>query len=476
MVEYIIDKHTGETFRTDDHQHEAYVHLLDNERAMLFLGMSMSKTVVALTYLQDMIHWQFAMERALVIAPPNVATITWPDEANKWQHLEGLRMSYVLGNPEERLAALSTPADVYVISVSNIVWLCNLLQHKWPFDCVLIDEIDFFKGRDSGRFKTLRKYIAHSRYRIGMTGTPQPAELYDLWSQFALIDDGARLFNTWGAFADKYLHKKIVGGMHIKYVPLPGAEKVIYHKISDITLSKITKEHVKLPPLHVIDEVLHFDDYDAEVYNSLERESVLQYLGAAQQGVVTVKTASDMSNKLLQLSGGAVYDDETIIEDRRKWHIVNEVKMSKIKALRASLSNENIILVYWYQHELERLKMAFPDARVMRKGAKAREDFEDWNAGRIPVLLIHPASTSHGLNLQWGGRRMIWYTCTWRLGIYLQTIARIWRRGVDKDVFIHRLIVKGTRDEKVSARLDSRESDQDFLLSEVKRLRKKYKL
>lgn len=473
----------GKDYTTDPHQVEAYEHLDANPRAALFLGMSLSKTVTALSYLYDMHYTECAILKTLVIAPDKVARITWPDELHTWAHLNGVRYSLITGNWKARRTALNADAEIYIIGVDNLVWLIDQYIYKsggvWtgslPFDCIVIDELSLFKGRSSERFKTLRRALKRSDipYRIGMTGTPTPNGYIDLWAQMFLLDDGQRLGDTFGKYLDKYFTTRGNGMIVYEYIARPGAVKTIAHKIQDIALTMLTRDKVKLPDLHTVDHEIELTPFDRETYNSLEEQYALDLLSGDE---VTVKTAADLTNKLLQVSSGAIYADKDPDNPKaaKQWFELNTAKLDALGDLLAKYPNENFICVYQFRHEIDRIKARFPFARELRKGKATVEDFRDWNAGRIRLLLIHPKGAGHGLNLQFGGRRMVWFSVTWNLEHYLQTVARLLRRGALKEIFIHRLIAKGTRDERVRKRLAGKDSNQTFLLNEIKELRRKY--
>jgi hypothetical protein len=468
----MYDKQKRVWFDADAHQAVAYDHLCANRRAALFLGMSLSKTVIALTYLYDMHYREVAFLRTLVIAPDKVARITWPDEIERWAHLEGMRYSLIAGTAEQRLNALKSDAEIYIVSVENVSWLVHaLLDEKKSisgygngfFDSLVIDEIDLFKNRGGQRFKNLRKFIRGIEYRIGMTGTPQPNHLTDLWAEMLLLDDGERLGARWGAFVDKYFTMHGKGMIVYEYRPKAGAAETIAHKISDIALTMKTRDAIKLPELITENVYIGLIGPDREAYDALEQEWTLDLLGG---GEVTVKTAADLTNKLLQVSSGAIYEDGT-----RVWRLLNSAKMDALRALLAQHPDENFILVYRFRHEAERVKGAFPFARELRRGVHTAQDFRDWNDGKIRLLILHPASAGHGLNLQFGGRRMIWFSLTWNLGHYQQTVARLLRRGLLSEVYVYRLMITGTRDSRVCRCLENKESSQEFLMNEVKELR-----
>lgn len=479
MIDTLHNIKTGERHATDPHQFEAFDHLVSNPRAALFLGMSLSKTVIALSYLFEMHYREVAIRRTLVIAPDKVARITWPDQINTWEHLQGLRYSVIAGDAKKRLKALEADAEVFIIGVDNLDWLIGLylkkVSGKWrgalPFDSVLIDELSIFKSRGSQRFKALKRAVEPIEYRIGMTGTPSPNGYIDLWAQMFILDDGARLGETFGKFVDKYFTTRGNGMIVYEYKPRPGAANVIAKKIQDIALTIDTDDAgIELPKVIPIDEVLELEPYDREVYDQLEREYCLEFFS----GDVTVKTGADLVNKLLQISSGAVYEDRIDPRAARVWHEVNTLKIEALGALLNKHPSETFIVVYQFKHEIDRIKAVYPFARELGKGARTAQDILDWNAGKIRLLLLHPASAGHGLNLQFGGRRMVWYTPTWNLEHFLQTIARLRRRGVTRAVFNHNLIIRGTRDEVVAKRTQAKDDDQTFILNQIKILRAKY--
>lgn len=474
LPQTLYDRHDGKHYPVDPSQIEAYEHLCANPRAGLFYDMGLSKTVIALTYLYDLHYRDCAITKTLVVAPDKVARITWPDEIEKWAHLDGMRYSVIAGDAKQRAAALSVDAEVYVIGVDNLAWLIDRYIVKksgkyvgqLPYDCIVLDELSLFKSRDSKRFKALRRAVRTVEYRIGLTGTP--GSLIDLWAQLHLLDDGERLGRTFGEYVDKYFTVRGNGMIVYEYMPRAGAPNVIAHKLRDIIIAK-KWDKKQLPPCHTDDVKLELDAFDREIYDQLEQQYALDFFDNSE---VTVKTAADLTNKLLQISGGAIYEDGKA-EDR-VWHQVNTTKIDALRDLLDKHPDENFVVVYQYRHEIDRIKAAFPFVRELRKGKRTREDMREWNAGKIRLLLLHPASAGHGLNLQFGGRRLVWFTLTWRLEHYLQTIARLWRRGQDKEVFIHRLIVNSTRDMRVVRRLATNDSNQTFLMNEIKDLRQRY--
>jgi len=506
MIAQVYDQQAGVLYDTNPHQFEAYEHLEQNRRAALFLEMSLSKTVVALSYLYDMHYKEVAFLKTLVIAPDKVARVTWPDEIAKWAHLNGLRYSLIAGTAKERLAALAVDAEVYILGVDNTAWLMDLYitqrvskntglaygewRGRLPFDSVLIDELDYFKNRSSKRYEKLARALKLSEidFRIGMTGTPMTNGYVDLWAQIKLLDDGKRLGDTFGEFESKYFKMRGNGMITYEWIPKPDTPKILANKVKDIALSMKTRDYLKLPALRIIDEELSFDPFDMETYEELEREYILEFDSARGSEywdddledwatiseAVTVKTPADLSNKLLQISSGAVYADKMEGEKGPKvWHELNTLKLDALEEIVNEYPEENLIVVYQFRHEVDRIMARFPYARQFRSGKHTKTDVDDWNSGKIKMLIIHPAGAGHGLNLQFGGRRMVWFSVTWNLGHWLQTVARILRRGALKEIFVHRLIVKGTCDEKVRKRIYTKDTNQTFLQNTIKELRNK---
>lgn len=461
--------------------------ILERERSALFLEMSLGKTIVALLYLHYMHYEDAAILNTLIVAPPNVVALTWPAELADWDNFKGMRVSFVVGNPKQREAALNADADIFIISNTNLAWLCDYYikeprKYKYvgtlPYDQIIIDEIDEMKNRGSVVFTKFERALrlSNTRYRIGMTGTPISNGYVDLWAQMFLIDEGQRLGVHFGKYVDKYFKTRSNGHIVVEYKMLAGAKEVIADKISDIALTMKTREHLELPDIDEVDEVLSFNGFDRATYDELEREYCLElfsYQDSGGDAVVTVKTPADLNMKLLQVSSGAIYSDHEDKTIAREWYELNTVKLDRLRELVEEHRGENIMVIYQFQHEVDRILKEYPQARILqRKGL--RETFRAWNAGEIPLMLMHPKSGSHGLNLQYGGRRMIWFSPTYNHRQLTQTISRIARRGAKLKFYIHFLLIKGTRDAKVRRSNHSKQSEQDFLFEETKQLRKKY--
>lgn len=396
-----------------------------------------------------------------MIAPLRVAEDTWSREVFKWQHTRHLRVSKVLGTAAQRRAALQKDADIYVINRENVVWLVETLGGKWDFDLVVIDELSSFKNHRSKRFRALRKVRPRIQRVIGLTGTPKPNGYMDLWSQVYLLDRGERLGKTITQFRNTYF-KSSYRPWGQEYELRPGAEEAINAKISDICLSMKAKDYLDLEEPLVIDIPVKLTTKEQKLYQTLERESIIELA----DDVVMGGTAAAVTNKLLQLANGAVYD-----ADRKVIHI-HDQKLDRLEELLEEASGRNVLLLYSYKHDKDRIIERFKGVRELVDS----KDIEDWNAGKVPILLAHPGSCGHGLNIQDGGHIIIWFGLPWSLELYLQANARLDRQGQKHQVVIYRLITEGTYDEEVAAALESKDASQEKFLEALKaRIERVYK-
>jgi SNF2 family DNA or RNA helicase len=432
--------------------------IIDTPRAGLFLDMGLGKTVITLTAIDQLMNDYFEVSRVLVIAPLRVAEDTWSRESQKWDHLKHLRISKVLGSASNRRKALAKDADIYVINRENVVWLTDELSQVgdgWGFDMVVIDELSSFKSHAAKRFKALRKYITRSSRVVGLTGTPAPNGLIDLWSQIYLLDGGERLGTTISGFRSRYfIPNQRNQHMIYNYKPREEAEQAINAKISDICISMRAEDWLDMPER--IDNVqrVKLSDDEMDRYNQFERDCYLDFL----EGEVTAASAAALSNKLLQYSNGAMYlaDGGYVETSNAKLDVLDEI---------IELSNGKPILCFYsYKHDLERIQKRFKFAKKLG----GSEDIEKWNNGEIPLLLAHPAGAGHGLNLQAGGNIIVWFGLTWSLELYQQANARLYRQGQENAVIIHHLITEGTADESVLASLQGKKDVQDELLDSLK--------
>lgn len=428
--------------------------ILNNPISAIFLECGLGKSVISLTAINDLMLDYFDVSRTLVIAPLRVANSTWPDEIKKWDHLKHLNFSVVIGSEKERLDALRKPAHIYLINRENVDWIITKSGVPWKFDMVVIDELSSFKSYQAKRFKSLLKVRPKIKRIVGLTGTPSSNGLMDLWAEFRLLDMGERL----GRYITYYRQNFFIPDkrnqqMIFSYKPKDGAEKKIYSLISDITISMKSKDFLKMPECVMNEVIVTLSDKEQKLYDSLKHDMML----SLEENEIDAINAATLSNKLLQMSNGAVYND-----DKESLHI-HDRKLDALEDLIEGANGKPVLVTYWFKHDLERIKDRF-DVREI----KSAKDISDWNKGKIPMALIHPASAGHGLNLQAGGSTLIWFGLTWSLELYQQTNARLYRQGQDSTVVIHHILTKGTIDEDVMKALKAKERIQDALIESVK--------
>ena len=436
------------------HDYQKYVEkfILEHPVAAVFLDMGLGKTVITLTAIRELMLERFEVSKVLVIAPLRVARDTWPNEAGKWNHLGDLRLSVVVGTDHQRNAALKTEADVYVINRENLEWLVE--NYRWDFDMVVIDELSSFKNGRSKRFRALKKVRPLVKRMVGLTGTPSPNGLMDLWAEIGILDMGQRLGRFITGFRERYfLPDKRNQMVVFSYKPKVGAEAAIYEKVSDICISMKSTDYLKMPELinNVVEVMMN--ENEQKVYETLKKEMVLELSG----GEIDAKNAGGLSNKLLQLANGSVYDDRGNVIH------VHDRKVEALEDLVEAANGKPVLIAYWFKHDLATIKK-----NLQVRELKSSQDIKDWNAGNIPVAVIHPASAGHGLNLQSGGSALIWYGLTWSLELYQQTNARLWRQGQKETVIIHHIVTKGTIDERVIKALKNKNVTQASLIDAVK--------
>lgn len=436
------------------YQEYALKFILNSKAAGIFLDCGLGKTVITLTAIAELMHNRFEISKALVIAPLRVAENVWDVEAKKWGHLKHLRVAKVLGSEKKRIQALNTNADIYVINRENTKWLVDYYKKDWPFDMLVLDELSSFKSHRAKRFKALRKVRPLCKRVVGLTGTPAPNGLIDLWAQVYLLDSGQRLGKTISGYRDRYfLPDKRNQHVIFSYKPREGAEEAIYKKLSDICISMKNRDYLTLPER--MDNILgiNLPPKVLEQYRQLERDLLLPLL----EGDIVAGSAAVLTNKLLQITGGAVYDEE------KKVQILHDEKLKALEDLVEAANGKPVLVYYNYRHELERIQKQFL-CRVL----DTAKDMEDWNKGEIPVMLAHPASAGHGLNLQNGGSTIIWFGLPWSLELYQQANARIHRQGQKNTVVVHHLVAKETIDEDVMQVLAKKQAGQEALLQAVK--------
>ena len=459
-------------YRPYPHQQLAYDFCLKHERCGLFLGMGLGKTVTALTVLAERLWDEWTVKRCLVIAPKNVAETVWGQECRKWDHLTGIRTALMAGTAEQRRRALHAEADLYIIGRDNLVWLMDELGGKLPYEMVIIDELSSFKSQSTKRWRCLRRAIQDVRYVIGLTGTPAPNGYLDLWPQVYLLDRGKRLGRTVSEYRSRYFSMGAHKG-HIVYEwkLRPGAKASIDRELRDLCLSIANPEW----PEPVYNEIpVHLDARARKRYATFEQEKVIPLLQsksgfreldprkpeelAKMTSAIRGDMAATLAGKLLQMANGAVYDDE------RNVIPIHEAKLDALGEIVDTSAGNNLLVFYAYEHDKQRILERFPKARVF-SGPK---DAEDWNAGKIEMLLCHPASAGHGLNLQYGGHIIVWYGLTWSLELYQQANARLPRPGQKETVIIHHLIAQGTLDERVMRVMREKNATQEALLGALR--------
>lgn len=442
-------------FEPHDYQRYAIDYIETHPVAAVLLDMGLGKTVISLTAIADLLFDSFEAHRILVVAPLRVARDTWPAEIKKWEHLRHLTYAVAIGTPAERKAALMANTDITIINRENLQWLIESSGFRFDYDMVVIDELSSFKNRQSKRFKSLLKVRPHVKRIIGLTGTPSSNGLMDLWAEFRLLDMGQRLGRFITQYRSNYfMPDKRNGEIIYSYKPLPYAEEQIYRQISDITISMRSSDHLKMPELVSPQYEVYLSDAEQKRYEELKSEFVLQL----KDDEVTAANAAALTGKLSQLANGAIYADtgETIAFHDRK--------LDALEDIIEAANGKPVLVAYWFRHDLQRIRERF-NVREL----KSSKDITDWNAGNIPVAVIHPASAGHGLNLQQGGSTLIWFGLTWSLELYQQTNARLWRQGQSAGtVVLQHIITKGTIDERILKALSLKEVTQSALIGAVK--------
>lgn len=443
-------------YKPHDYQQFTTDFITTHPEAAIFLGMGLGKTIITLTAIKSLMLDSFEVTKVLIIAPLRVARDTWPAELEKWDHLADLRMSVMVGDKKTRTTALNQDADIYVINRENIPWLVDVTWPDWPFDMVIIDELSSFKSHQARRFKALRKCRLKIRRIVGLTGTPAPNSLLDLWAQFALIDGGQRLGKFITHYRDRYfLPDKRNGPQVYSYKLKEGADQEIYSQIADITVSMRTTDYLQLPPLTVTDYPVSMSETEEAKYKQLKKDMVLEL---EDGDVVDAPTAAALAGKLQQASSGAIYTD-----DEGGYLELHGRKLDALEDIIESATGEPVLIAYWFKHEVPRILERLPRAVQLN----SVQDFKAWNRGEIPIGLIHPASAGHGLNLQDGGHLLVWLTLPWSLELVEQTNARLFRQGQKQPVTITRITCTGTIDQQVTAALETKNSTQTALVEAV---------
>ncbi len=436
------------------HEYQEYAKefIVDRKVSALFLDCGLGKTVITLTAIWELLLDYFEIRRVLVIAPLRVARDTWSGELGKWEHLSGIEMSLVIGSEKERRAALNRRANVFIINRENVEWLVE--SRRWDFDMVVLDELSSFKSHKAKRFKALEKIRPKVKRIVGLTGTPAPNGLIDLWAEIGILDMGQRLGRFIGGYRERFfVPDKRSRQMVFSYKPRDGAEEAIYGLISDICISMKAVDYLEMPECVYNRVEVSMSEKEMKLYRQLEKDMLLPFA----DGDIDAVNAAALSGKLLQMANGAVYDENGGVKH------IHDRKLEALEDLVEAANGKPVLVAYWYQHDLDRIKK-----RTSAAALDTAADMEKWNAGEIPVAVIHPASAGHGLNLQAGGSTLIWFGLTWSLELYQQTNARLWRQGQKETVVVHHLIAKGTLDETVMAALERKDGSQSALVEAVK--------
>lgn len=445
-------------FKPYDYQAYAIDKIIDNKRFGLFLDMGLGKTVSTLTAIDELKYNYLDVDKVLVIAPKRVAQDTWAQEVDKWTHLTHLDVSLVLGTPKQREQALEKNADIYVTNKENTKWICDRYKKDWPFDMVVIDELSTFKNSDSQRFKILKKKRPLFERFVGLTGTPAPKNIMDLWAQLYLIDGGERLGKFKTHFRQKYFYPTHKVAEHtFNWELKDGAKDEIYKMISDVTVSMESKDYLEMPERVDTVKEAKLSKKERALYNDLEQNMVIENDIDDEKDIVALNSAS-LSNKLLQMSNGAVYADDGSITH------IHDKKLEMLDEIIEESKGQPILVMYNYKHDKERLLERYSFAETL----DSDDYMERWNNGEIQMLITHPASAGHGLNLQYGGSIMVWFGLTWNLEYYEQANARLYRQGQKQTTVIHHLLTENSIDQKVYDSLKNKKLNQNEFMNAVK--------
>lgn len=447
-------------YNPHDYQKYAARYIESHPIAAVLLDMGLGKTSITLTAIASLLFDSFEVHKILILAPLRVARNTWGAEIEKWDHLKGLKYSVAVGTAAERIAALKAEADIYIINRENVQWLIAESGIPFDFDMVVIDELSSFKNHQTKRFKTLMKVRPKVKRIVGLTGTPSSNGLMDLFSEFRLLDMGERLGRFIGQYRTAYFQPdKRNGQIIFSYKPLPGAEKQIYDKISDITISMKSTDHLQMPELINSRYTVYLSEKEDSRYADLRKDLVLQL----PDGEITAANAASLSGKLSQMANGAIYNDnQEVIE-------IHSRKLDALEDIIESMNGRPLLVAYWFRHDLDRISERLESLHIPFSKLDTTASIRSWNSGELPVALIHPASAGHGLNLQSGGSVLVWFGLTWSLELYQQTVARLWRQGQESEtVVVQHIITKGTIDERIMKALELKDTSQSALIDAVK--------
>ncbi|HEL2387864.1 TPA: DEAD/DEAH box helicase [Streptococcus suis] len=435
--------------------------IIGHPYAAVILDMGMGKTATTLSAVNELMFDRFEVTKVLVIAPLRVANTVWSDEIEQWSELRHLRYSKIVGTPKQRKVALQKDADVYIVNRENLPWLVEQCSPYFKWDMVVIDELSSFKSWQSKRFKAFMAMRPYMKRIVGLTGTPSSNGLMDLFAEFKVIDGGERLGRFIGEFRSRYFEEgRRNGNIVYEYIPMDYAECQIQDKISDITISMKALDYLDMPELISTKKLVRMTEKEKEKYIQFKKEYVLSELDGLE---VTAANAASLTNKLVQLSNGAVYsDDHTVVA-------LHEQKLDALEDILESANGEPVLVAYWFKHDLARIIGRLEKLKVKSRVLKTGEDIREWNKGNVPVGLLHPAGAGHGLNLQKGGHHLVWFGLTWSLELYQQTNARLWRQGQESEtVVIQHIVTEGTIDEEILKALENKDAQQERLIAAVK--------
>ena len=448
--------------RYSPHEYQRYVidYIKKNPVAAVFLDMGLGKTSITLTALNDLLFDSFDVHRILVVAPLRVARNTWSSEIKKWEHLQDLQYSIVVGTEKERMSALEKRADIYIINRENVQWLVEKSGKKFDYDMVVVDELSSFKNHEAKRFRAFMKVRPKVKRIVGLTGTPSSNGLMDLFAEFKLLDMGERLGRFIGAYrANFFRPDKMNGPIVYSYKPIPGAESMIYNRISDITISMKATDYLKMPELVSSRYEVQMDDKEKQKYEEFKKDLVLEI----EDGEITAANAASLSGKLSQMANGAVYSDDLTVMQ------IHDRKLDALEDIIEAANGKPVLVAYWFKHDLTRITERLRKLKVIYQKLDSDESIRKWNEKELQVGLIHPASAGHGLNLQSGGSTMVWFGLTWSLELYQQTVARLWRQGqTENTVVIQHIVTADTIDERILKALEQKDNTQSALIDAVK--------
>lgn len=445
-------------YKPHEYQQYAISFIEQHPVAAIFLNCGMGKTSIALTAINDLLFDSFEVHKILIVGPLRVSRDTWKQEIRKWDHLKDLKYEIAVGSEKERLGAFSCPADIYIINRENVPWLVEKIP--FDFDMIVIDELSSFKNHKSKRFKALMQVRPLAKRVIGLTGTPASNGLMDLWAEFKVLDMGKRLGWFISRYREAYFRPDRCNGPIVySYAPLPGAEEEIYRKISDITISMKSTDHLKMPELISSKYPVFLSVSEQKSYDELKKDLIL----SLPDGEVSAANAGVLSGKLCQLANGAVYDDTGKVTE------IHSRKLDALEDIIEAANGNPVMIAYWYKHDLERIEKRLSEKKIPFERLDTSASIERWNKGLLPVALIHPASAGHGLNLQAGGSYLVWYSLTWSLELYEQTVARLWRQGQRSGtVVVQHIVTAGTIDEDILKALETKDKTQTSLINAVK--------